>query len=223
VHGVGRDKCHMVVAASVFFYRYICPNVALRPQELYPRKSEKLPEVMSEQEVEKLLSHTSDLRQKCVSGLLYGGGLRLSELCNLRISDIDSKNFQLKVRKGKGGKDRFTLLPKLLLPVLRAYYQHSRPSEYLFEGNRKGRAVHARTMQHIVGDSMIRAGFEGRGFSAHTLRHSFATHLLDSGVDLHTIKELLGHAKLETTMVYLHLQKSKRAALVSPLDRFSDV
>jgi len=115
-------------------------------------------------------------------------------------------------------KDRFTLLPKGLLEELRSYYKQYKPKVYLFEGQVEGMSMNERSIQHAIRQCMKQAGLEKHGFSAHSLRHSFATHLLDMGNDIHTIKELLGHSKIETTMVYLHLQKTKRAALVSPLD-----
>lgn len=151
-------------------------------------------------------------------GLLYGAGLRLNELRMLKINHVDSKNMQIKVVQGKGNRDRFTILPRFILDDLRTYYRQNRPKLYLFEGYIPDRPMHERAIGHMVSQCVKAAGLQGRKFSAHTLRHSFATHLLDRGIDIHTIKELLGHSKLETTMIYLHLQKSKRAALVSPLD-----
>lgn len=151
--------------------------------------------------------------------MFYGTGLRLDELCHLKISEIDGKKAQLKVVQGKGNKDRMTILPKYLLEDLRGYYRQYRPKVYLFEGKAPGNPMSNNAMQTIVRNAMTKAGFPKGAYTAHTLRHSFATHLLDSGVDIHTIKELLGHAKIETTMIYLHLQQSKRAALISPFDR----
>ena len=151
-------------------------------------------------------------------GLLYGSGLRLNELRLLKVSCIDSAAMQIKVVQGKGNKDRFTILPKFILDDLRTYYRNHRTKEYLFEGYIPDRPMHERAIGHMVTQCMKVAGFSNRGYSAHTLRHSFATHLLDQGVDIHSIKELLGHTNLETTMVYLHLQQSKRATLISPLD-----
>ena len=130
---------------------------------------------------------------------------------------------EVKVEQGKGNKDRFTILPKQILTDLRAYYCQNRPKTYLFEGRRSGMPLSNGAMQVAVRRTMNKAGFPKGKFTAHSLRHSFATgrrsgHLLDSGVDLHTIKELLGHSKLETTMIYLHLQKNKRSLLISPFD-----
>ena len=119
---------------------------------------------------------------------------------------------------GKGGKERFTLLPKHLLEPLRQYYKECLPKVYLFEGQVAGSPMHERSIQHFVQVYVKKIGLGGKDYSAHTLRHSFATHLPDAGCDLHTIKELPGHSNLSTTMIYLHLQQSKRAAIVSPFD-----
>ena len=150
--------------------------------------------------------------------LFYGAGLRMNELRHIKLSDIDSINFQIKVAMAKGGKQRFTLLPKHLLEPLRNYYQSCRPKTYLFEGQVAGAPMHERSIQHFLQQYITKIGLGGKDYSAHTLRHSFATHLLDAGTDIHTIKELLGHSNLNTTMIYLHLHHSKRAAIVSPFD-----
>ncbi len=154
--------------------------------------------------------------------MFYGTGLRLEEMANLQIRNICSKNKEVKVIKGKGNKDRITLLPEKLLPELRDYYRKYHPKVYLFEGRHQSKPMSNSSMQRIVRDAMQNAGFAKGQFTAHSLRHSFATHLLDSGVDLHTIKVLLGHSDIKTTMVYLHLQQSKRAELVSPFDQLTD-
>lgn len=150
--------------------------------------------------------------------LFYGTGLRMNELRNIKLTDIDSQSYQIKVVAGKGGKDRFTLLPKNLLEPLRSYYKASKPPVYLFEGQRKGLPMRERSIQHFMQLYISKIGLGGKDYSAHTLRHSFATYLLDSGTDLHTIKELLGHSNIATSMIYLHLQQSKRSAIVSPFD-----
>jgi site-specific recombinase XerD len=121
---------------------------------------------------------------------------------------------------GKGARDRYTLLSQRCLETLRAYYRDCKikPKTYLFEGQEPGNPMHERSIQHAMVMVYQRAGLQHKPKKVHCLRHSFATHLLDSGTDIHTIKELLGHSKIETTMVYLHLQSRKRNALVSPLD-----
>ena len=217
-HGVGRAKCRIFAAACSFFYKYIYRSAFVFPVELYPRSEFILPEILSEEQILHLLNSIKNRKHKLIVGLFYGSGMRLNELCNLKMSEIDRKNSQIKIICGKGNKDRFTLLPKQLLPEMAIYYHQHKPKTYFFEGQKAGFPLHDRSIQQAVRKSMIDAGFGDLGFSSHSLRHSFATHLLDQGNDLHTIKELLGHTKIETTMVYLHLQKKKRAALCSPLD-----
>lgn len=175
---------------------------------------------MSEEEVKQLLMAPLTLKEYCVVGLLYGCGMRISEVCNLRLKDIESHDQRIKIYQGKGAKDRYTLLPHALLECLRAFYiEDGRPKEYLFTSTQTQRAYCVRSMQVVVNSAMAKAGYGDRGFTAHTLRHSFATHLLNSGVNIHVIKTLLGHAKLETTMVYLHLQKHTQMGIISPLDQ----
>lgn len=216
-HEVGREKCHQVAQACSFFFKHVMPSAFVIPSQFYPRKENKLPQVFSIPQVKQLVTVIGNLKHRVMISLFYGTGLRMNELVMLKISDIDSKAFQVKVT-GKGRKDRFTLLPKQLLEDLRKYYLQDRPQTYLFEGQTKGKPMHARSIQHFVQRYITQIGLGGKDYSAHTLRHSFATHLLDAGTDIHTIKELLGHSSITTTMVYLHLQQSKRAGLVSPFD-----
>lgn len=216
--GSGYDKCRMVAQSCSFFYKNILKVEYVVPSAFYPRAEHRLPNILSEEEFLRLLSCCTSLRQRCLVSMFYGTGLRLDEMCHLKLTNIDSKNMEVKVEHGKGNKDRFTILPKHLLTDLRAYYCESRPKAYLFEGRKPGRPLSNGAMQIAVRKSMMKAGFPKGKFTAHSLRHSFATHLLDAGVDLHSIKELLGHTNLQTTMVYLHLQKNKRSLLVSPYD-----
>lgn len=178
---------------------------------------------MTENQVAQLFSVDLSLKERCVVGLLYGCGMRISEVCNLKITDIDSFNQRIKVVQGKGGKDRFTLLPPTLLPQLRAYFlEAGRPKTYLFTSIQTQRAMHVRSMQLVVNSAMKKAGFESGKFTAHTLRHSFATHMLNQGNNIHVIKTLLGHSKLETTMIYLHLQHHTQLGIVSPLEKLDN-
>lgn len=216
--GLGRAKCRMAAQSFSFFYKHVLRKPYVIPSKLYPRKEHVLPEILSEEQTVHLFHAVKNIKHRCMIGLLYGAGLRLNELRMLKVQHIDSAQMQIKVVQGKGNKDRITLLPRFILEDLRSYYKQNRPKEFLFEGYIPDRPMHERAVGHMVTQCMKVAGYANRGFSAHTLRHSFATHLLDQGIDIHTIKELLGHTKLETTMVYLHLQRSKRATLVSPLD-----
>ena len=219
-HKVGRAKCRSVAQACSFFFKKVMPVSYIVPSNLYPKKQFKLPNIMTEMEVEKLFHAPLNLQERCVVGLLYGCGMRISEVSSLKITDIDSTNKRIKVEQGKGGKDRFTLLPTTLLEHLRQYYVAAgKPKEYLFTSPQTKRAFHVRSIQVVVNTAMQKAGFESGRFTAHTLRHSFATHLLNQGNNIHVIKTLLGHSKLETTMIYLHLQHHTQMGIVSPLEK----
>jgi integrase/recombinase XerD len=151
--------------------------------------------------------------------VLYGSGMRISELSALKINHIESNNKRIKIVEGKGNKDRYTLLPMHLLDSLRQFYiEEGKPTTYLFTSKQTKKAMHVRSMQVVVNSAMAKAGFKNNNYTAHTLRHSFATHMLDNGNNIHVIKTLLGHSKLETTMIYLHLQKHTQLGIVSPFD-----
>lgn len=216
-HKVGRAKCRSVAQACSFFFRKVLVVDYIVPSNLYPKKQFKLPDIMTEREVGSLFSAPLSLKERCVVGLLYGCGMRISEVCNLKIGDIDSGNKRIKVVQGKGHKDRFTLLPEALLTDLRRYYlEAGKPKVYLFTSAVTLKQMHVRSMQLVVNSAMAKAGFK---YTAHTLRHSFATHLLNQGNNIHVIKTLLGHSKLETTMIYLHLQQHTQLGIVSPLEK----
>lgn len=220
VHLVGRAKCRSVASACSFFYKRVIKMPYVLPSSLYPQKQFILPNIMSQQEVTGLFAAPLTLKEYCVLGLLYGSGLRISEVAALRIGDIESDARRLKVVQGKGAKDRYTLLSCKLLSQLREFYVLAeRPAEFLFTSRQTGRAFHPRSMQLVVTGAMKKAGFAEKGYTSHTLRHSFATHMLDNGSNIHVIKTLLGHSKLETTMVYLHLQQHTQYGIVSPLDK----
>ena len=222
-HKVGRAKCRSVAQACSFFFKKVMPVDYIVPSNLYPKKQFKLPNIMTEMQVAQLFKADLSLKERCVVGLLYGCGMRISEVCNLKITDIDSANKRIKVEQGKGGKDRFTLLPPTLLEQLRQYFVAAgKPKEYLFTSTQTKRAMHVRSMQVEVNKAMTKAGFESGRFTAHTLRHSFATHMLNQGNNIHVIKTLLGHSKLETTMIYLHLQHHTQMGIVSPLEKLGD-
>jgi site-specific recombinase XerD len=213
-----RDKCRMVAQAWSFFCKKVIKKPFLVPNTIYPRKTFSLPNVMSQEEVSLFLNSCTSIKQLAMAQLFYSTGIRLAECCNLKIEDIDSTHMRIKIRQGKGSRDRFTLLSVHTLKTLRSYYAEHRTKTYLFEGQTPGKPMHQRSVQHSLELIFTQAGLRSKGYNTHTLRHTFATHLLDNGSDIHTIKELLGHSKIETTMVYLHLQSRKRAAIISPLD-----
>ena len=220
VHQASRSKCRLFAQSVAFFFRNILKRPYDLPSKLYPRKEFKLPTVLTVEEVKQLLAHCITLKQRCLIELLYSSGIRLEELRLMKMRDIEASQNRIRVNAGKGRKDRFSILSQKCLESLRNYYlKHEvKPKVYLFEGQIAGSPMHARSIQHSVNEVYQKAGLGHKTHKVHALRHSFATHLLDNGVDIHTIKELLGHSKIETTMVYLHLQNRKRNALISPLD-----
>ncbi len=181
-HGVGREKCHQVAQSCSFFYKHVFPNSFIVPSAFYPRKKEVLPKVFTEEQITQFLSVIENVKHKMIVSLFYGTGLRMNELRHLKMCDIDSKNNQIKVVVAKGGKQRFTLLPKELLEPLRAYYRIDRPLVYLFEGQTPGKPMHERSIQDFIKKHIDEIGLKGQDYSAHTLRHSFATTLLNKGV-----------------------------------------
>jgi integrase/recombinase XerD len=220
VHHASYGKCKMTAQSVAFFFRHVLKRPYDVPSKLYPRKEFKLPHYLTKEEVLKLLENYSSDKQRAIVETFYGSGIRLGELRMLKLTDIESKNNRIFVRCGKGRKDRYTLLPKRLLETLRNYYrtQEQKPKTYLFEGQKPGEPMHSRSIQHTVEMAYEHAGLSAKEHKVHALRHSFATHMLDGGADIHTIKELLGHSDIKTTTIYLHLQSSKRNLLVSPLD-----
>lgn len=220
VHQVSYSKSKMTAQSVAFFFRHVLKRPYDVPSKLYPKREYKLPHYLTKEEMQKLITSCRSPKQKAIVELFYSSGLRLDELRMLKLTDIDSKNNRLIVRSGKGRKDRYTLLSKRVVETLRAYYrkQKVRPLVYLFEGKRPAEPMWAGAIQHSVRLAYKYAGLSHKEHKTHALRHSFATHLLDAGVDIHTIKELLGHCDIKTTMIYLHLQTSKRNLIVNPLD-----
>lgn len=213
-----RVKCRMAAQSIAFFFRYVLNRPYVVPSLIYPRKSAKLPAVMSAEEMKALINGVTNVKHRTIIMLLYSTGMRLAEICALKIADIDSKNMRIKVVQGKGAKDRFTLLSEQVLLVLRAYYIIYKPKEYLFNGYKPGKALSLRMVQHLVQKALLQMGLSNNDYSVHTIRHSFATHLVDNGTDLHTVKELLGHSNLQTTAKYLHLSTGRIKGIVNPYD-----
>lgn len=180
-----------------------------------PMKDWKLPTVLSEEEIQALFFHTKNLKHRCLLFLLYSGGLRISELLNLKHNAIDPDRGLIYIRSGKGMKDRVTLLSKVAYRYLATYLEVYKPRKWLFEG--RGGRYSSRSVNTIIKNSCRHAGITKR-VSAHTLRHSFATHLLERGTDLRYIQTLLGHESSRTTERYAHVTKKGFELLISPLD-----
>ena len=173
---------------------------------------------MSPEEIKDLIDGVKNLKHRTILMMLYSTGMGISEIANRRITDIDSKNMRIKIVQGKGAKDRFTLLSDQVLQELRAYYIIYKPKEYLFNGYKPGKRYSVRSIEHLMQKALLRIGLESKSYTVHTIRHSFATHLVDNGTDLHTVKELLGHSSLKTTMQYMHLSSKRIKPIVNPYD-----
>jgi len=216
--GCSRVKCRMAAQSISFFFRHVLKLPYAVPSLIYPRAASKLPPVMSASEIKTLIDAIKNVKHRTVVMLLYSTGMRLSEIAALKISDIDSKNMLIKVVQGKGAKDRFTILSQQVLQELRAYYIIYKPKEFLFNGYRPGKPLSTRMIEHLVQKALLQVGLNNKNYTVHTIRHSFATHLVDNGTDLHTVKELLGHSSLQTTMRYMHLTTTRIQGVVNPYD-----
>ncbi|KKU26818.1 MAG: phage integrase family protein [Candidatus Magasanikbacteria bacterium GW2011_GWA2_46_17] len=180
------------------------------------KKPRTLPAVITKQEVRRMIEGIKNPKHQCVIQLLYGTGMRVGELVRLRMWDIDFERNLIGVVRGKGAKDRLVLLPKTLVPILRKQRQLKKNGDFLFTNTRGDRLTEA-TIQKIVFSAARNAGIT-KNVTPHTLRHSFATHLLEAGVDIRIIQELLGHAKLATTQIYTHVARNTLQHVQSPLD-----
>lgn len=182
-----------------------------------PRTEKRLPTVLNTDEVRRILGNTTNLKHKTLLSLIYSGGFRISEILNLKIADIDSKRMLIHIKDAKGKKDRYTLLSEKVLILLREYYMVYQPKVYLFEGVNGGQ-YSDRSAQNVFRMAAAKAGIRKK-ISLHTLRHSFATHLLEQGTDIRYIQNLLGHNSPKTTMIYTHVTDVAMSNIKSPLDK----
>lgn len=206
-----------MVCALRFFYTHTLSRKISIERIPFPRREKKLPLILSREEVKALLEAPRNLRHRTLLAILYGCGLRVAEVTQLKVSDIDSARNVLRVRHGKGRKDRQTLLPTKLLELLRCYWRSQRPTGWLFPGADSTRPISAKAVFLACRKAAQRAGIS-KPVHPHSLRHAFATHLLEAGVNLRTIQILLGHANLETTARYLHVADVAVRSTASPLD-----
>lgn len=210
---------------ALFAFRFLYCTTLHRPQICchipLRRTAAKLPEILAPAEVALLLDSCLLVRHRALLMTTYAAGLRVSETCALKLTDVDSQRMMLRIEDGKGGRDRYSLLSPALLETLRIYWQVERPQYWLFTQSDGVHPIDASHAQKVFYRAKRRAGILKEG-GIHSLRHAFATHLLESGVDLHTISRLLGHEKLTTTARYLHLRQQV-ASTASPLDLLSSL
>lgn len=213
---VSWSQFNQVSCALRFLYAHVLQRPNFVPAVPFARKPRRLPVILSPEEVRCLLAAVAGVRDRLMLRLAYGCGLRLSEVLHLRVADVDSGRQTLWVRGGKGAKDRGVPLPPTLLDELRAYWRRQRPADYLF-ANRHGQPLHPGTLQRVFGKALALSGLT-KAASIHTLRHCYATHLLEAGTDLPTLQRLLGHGSVQTTMLYLHLRSERLRQVRSPLE-----
>lgn len=214
---LSRSYHNQVVSALRFLFETVLgePRIAVRIPR--PRKRQKLPQVLSREEVARILGKPRNLKHRAVLVLLYSAGLRVGEVVRLRPEDVDEDRGVLRVREGKGGKDRTTLLADRAVEALRVYRRAYGDGRWLFPGSRPDRHLGTRSVQRIVARAARAAGIRKR-VTPHTLRHSFATHLLEAGTNLRLIQELLGHRSARTTQIYTHVSRTQLQAVRSPVD-----
>jgi integrase/recombinase XerD len=215
--GYSETHVHTAVNAIKFYFEH----VENRGKEFYdlprPQRPLLLPDILAAEEVVSLFGSIKNLKHKTLLMTAYSAGMRVSELVNLKIVDIDSKRMTIHIRRGKGKKDRMVPLSKVLLEMLRQYFKQYRPKDFLFEGEGGG-AYSTRSAQKVLQEAKAKAHIGKQG-SIHSLRHSYATHLLEGGTDIRYIQELLGHQSLKTTLRYTHVSVQSLAAIQSPLDK----
>ena len=204
------------ISALRFLYDVTLDKPLDRRKVARPRVTRRIPELPTKEELDAIFTNTYDLKFRTIFMTAYGSGLRVSEVANLRVKDIDSKNMRILVRQGKGNKDRYALLPCRTLILLREYYKLYRPKDWLFT-NKRGGHIAATSIQ-IAFRTVVRQSGIPKRITIHTLRHKFATELLNEGKNIYQIKRLMGHVRLDTTAWYLQLSDSEILHLTSPLD-----
>jgi integrase/recombinase XerD len=216
--GVAWASLNLTVCALRFFYGVTLGRVEMPELIAYARTPRKLPVVLSGEEVVRFLEAVPTLKSRVALTTAYASGLRLSEVVALKIGAIDSQRMLIRVENGKGGKDRYAMLSVQLLAILRSYWRRTRPSGWLFPGRNPERPINPK-MLAVACQAACEAAGLSKHVTVHTLRHSFATHLLENGTELRIIQVLLGHSHLSTTALYTQVAASFIAKTVSPLDR----
>lgn len=218
---VSRSYMHQCYGALKYFYTVTLEldwDIKKIPRV---KQVKSLPEILSREEIERLLGVTKNIKHKAMLMVTYSAGLRLSDTVGLKVSDIDSDRMTIRVEEGKGKKDHYTVLAERTLQYLRGYWRMYEPSHWLFEGQKPGSHLNASSLQRVFYAARDKAGIH-KHVTVHSLRHSFATHMLEQGTDIHVVQRLLGHADIKTTTIYLHLKRESVTSVVSPLDYRSD-
>jgi len=202
--------------------KFLCQNI-LNKNDLTiyvprPKKEHKLPVVLNQKEVFRILELVKNEKHHAILILIYSAGLRVGEVVRLKIEDIDSERMLIHIKQGKGRKDRYTMLSQVALKILRDYTTRYKPETWLFPGGKENKHLTERSVQKVFEKALQKARIK-KNVSVHSLRHSFATHLLENGTDLRYIQELLGHESSKTTEIYTHVSEKEVRRIQSPLDR----
>ena len=216
--GVAWSSLNQTVAALRFFYGVTLAMAEVPERIAYAREPRRLPVVLSADEVVRFLEAVPSLKARAALTTAYAAGLRVSEVIGLRLADIDSDRMMIRIEHGKGGKERYVMLSEQLLRILRTYWRLARPSHWLFPGRDPSRPIEPTVLHAACRSSRAAAGIDKK-VTVHVLRHSFATHLLESGVDIRIIQVLLGHAHLSTTARYTHVSQVVIGRTESPIER----
>lgn len=220
-YNISASQQNQRINAVKFYYE----KVLKRDKTFYelerPRKKNPLPKVLSKQEVKRIIDSCTNIKHKCIISLLYSTGIRRGELLNLKIEDVNSDRMQIRIEGAKGNKDRLTTLSKNMLPLLREYYLAYKPQYWLFESQEKGKQYSEASIRQLLNKAVNKAGINKR-VTPHMLRHSFATHLLEQGINLRNIQSLLGHSSIKTTEIYTHISTNDMTNIINPLDQIFD-
>jgi site-specific recombinase XerD len=210
---------NQAISAIKFYLEHVCGQVGEKPMYVRPKKENKLPNVLSQAEVIRILKHVTNRKHRAILSLTYSSGLRVSEVVRLRWTDFDPERRTLRVRQGKGKKDRLTVLSETAYEIFQQYFQAEQPKgQWLFPGQTPGSHLTERTVQKVF-EKALQNSQIAKEVTLHSLRHSFATHLLEGGTDIRYIQELLGHKRLQTTEIYTHVAIKDVRRIQSPLDR----
>ncbi len=213
---LSESEIHSRINAVKFYFEQVLHQDKMFFDIPRPKKPFILPKMLDKKEVKRVIDALENSKHKLILQLAYGMGLRVSEVTALKVTDINSHTMTVRVEQGKGKKDRVVVLPESVLDSLRAYYKEYRPKEYLFEGQFGGK-YSTRSAQAVFKNAMRKAGIDKR-IGVHGLRHSYATHLLETGTDMRFIQELLGHNSIKTTQIYTHISDVSKSNVKSPLD-----
>jgi integrase/recombinase XerD len=216
--GISWAGFNVAVCALRFFYGVTLGRTAMVERIPYARKHRQLPVILSADEMARFFAAVPSLKHRTALMTAYAAGLRVSEVVRLKLADIDSSRMLIRVEQGKGGRDRYIMLSPQLLGVLRAYWRETRPPHWLFPGQDESRSLDASVLQWACRNARVAAGL-GKPVTVHTLRHSFATHLLEAGTDIRIIQVLLGHRDLSTTARYTQVAATTIGNTTSPFDR----